>query len=119
MDNIIKITYKNNDGSERLDKFLSNELKISRNKVQTFIPDSRVTINENIIIKLNTILVMNDLIEINMTEDNFNNKYISETVLPCEDKVEIIYEDEYFIIINKKSGVLTHPTGQWIGYYWS
>lgn len=30
--------------------------------------------------------------------------------MPCEDKVEIIYEDEYFIIINKKSGVLTHPT---------
>ena len=86
----------------RIDTYLSNKLDISRSKIQKLIKDEKVLVN-NKIISNNYKVKLDDEIEIDDSLD-FNI-----SVEPKNIKIDIIYEDEYLMIINKKSGMVTHP----------
>lgn len=96
--------------SGRIDKVLSTILNISRNKVQELLISNNILVNNTIINKSNFLLAPNDLIEIKNNEIKDINKYLTDEVKPFKTKLDILYEDEYFLIINKPSGMLTHPT---------
>ncbi|AGS33332.1 Ribosomal large subunit pseudouridine synthase D [Candidatus Karelsulcia muelleri] len=55
----------------------------------------------NILIKKNYIVKINDVIEIFLPE--------KKNIIPENLKINIFYEDEYVIIINKQSGLVVHP----------
>ncbi len=55
----------------------------------------------NILIKKNYIVKINDVIEIFLPE--------KKNIIPENFKINIFYEDEYVIIINKQSGLVVHP----------
>ncbi len=55
----------------------------------------------NILIKKNYIVKINDVIEIFLPE--------KKKIIPENFKINIFYEDEYVIIINKQSGLVVHP----------
>ena len=86
----------------RIDTYLSNELNISRSKIQKLIKEEKVLVN-NKIISSNYKVKLDDEIEI---DDNLD---FDISVEPKNIKLDIIYEDEYLMIINKKSGMVTHP----------
>ena len=86
----------------RIDTYLSNKLDISRSKIQKLIKEEKVLVN-NKVISNNYKVKLDDEIEI---DDNLD---FNISVEPKNIKIDIIYEDEYLMIINKKSGMVTHP----------
>lgn len=92
------------DSLERLDIVLSKKFNISRSKIITFIKDGKVTVNA-IHEKPSYKLKKDD--EVILELPNTNNDYKLE---PEDIPLDIIYEDENLIIINKPRGMLTHPS---------
>ena len=86
----------------RIDKYLINETSFSRSKIQKMIENGLILVNNNII-KNSYILKLGDEIEIN--ED-----YQEEIdIVPEDIKLDIIYEDDYLLVVNKPSGMVVHP----------
>lgn len=54
------------------------------------------------------VVAAGDLIEIRMEEEN------SEDILPQDIPVNVIYEDDHLLVVNKPAGLIVHPTtGHW------
>lgn len=87
---------------ERLDKYISVKCDLSRAKVQNLIKEKKVTVNEKLE-KESYKVCLNDKIDI---DDDLD---FSVDVEPENIPIDIVYEDEYLMIINKKSGMVVHP----------
>ena len=88
----------------RIDAYLANYMQdFSRSKIQTEIKKGNVLVNK-ISIKPSYILKEGDEIEI-VQEMSATIKIEPENI-----PLEIIWEDENLAVINKPSGMLTHPT---------
>lgn len=90
------------DEKIRIDKYLSSKLDLSRSKIQKLIDEEKVLVN-NKVISSNYKVKENDSIEVNDDLDYEIN------IVPEDIDLDIVYEDEYLLIINKKSGMVTHP----------
>ncbi len=90
--------------SERIDKYLRNYLPLSRERIQKLIKCGSIVVNEKKV-EPSYKLKIGDTIEIIQKEvETFS-------LIPPENlPLDIIYEDEDIIVINKPSGILTHPT---------
>lgn len=86
----------------RIDSYLSKKLDISRSKVQKLIEQKKVLVNGKET-QPNYKVKENDKIDV---EDNldFEIKVEKENI-----PIDIVYEDKYLLIINKESGMVTHP----------
>ncbi len=88
----------------RLDSYLSSYLpNISRSKLQTVIKNERIKVNLKPV-KPSYIVKPNDIIEIDLSFDD--DKAIPPENIPLDVK----YEDDNLLVVNKPSGMLTHPT---------
>ena len=93
-----------NDENKRLDSYLSDMFtEVSRSKIQRYIKEGKILVN-NIEKKSSYLLKDGDKIEFEKLE----NEKIE--ILPQNIPLEIVYEDENMAVINKPSGMLTHPT---------
>ncbi len=87
----------------RIDKFLIDKLDLSRSKVQEMIKQSLVLVNGKTI-KNSYVLKLNDKIRI-------VGKLKEETdALPEKMDLDIVYEDDDLMVINKPSGLVVHPS---------
>jgi len=94
-----KSTYK------RLDVFLNDSIKeLSRSEISKIILNDKVTLNNKLVQKKNIPVEVNDIIEIIILK----KKEFSDGYSPKTELIKL-YEDDYFIIINKPSGILVHP----------
>ena len=95
-----------NDENTRLDNYLSGMFSdISRSKIQNFIKDGKILVN-NTVKKPAYTLKDGDKIEFEKLE----NEEIK--IEPQNIPLDIVYEDENMLVVNKPSGMLTHPTSQ-------
>lgn len=93
-----------NDENKRLDSFLSEITPdLSRSKIQNYIKSGAVKINGQDK-KPSYILKEGDKIEFEVPEDE------DLTIKPQNIALDIVYEDENMLVVNKPSGMLTHPT---------
>ena len=94
-----------NTDNIRLDLYLSELYEgISRSKIQTAIKNGKILVN-NEVKKPSYILKEGDKIEFeNLIEENIIK--IKPENLP----ISVIWEDENMLVVNKPSGMLTHPT---------
>lgn len=86
----------------RIDQYLSQELDISRSKVQKLIKQEKVLVNDKIV-SANYIVKTGDNIEV---DDDLD---FSIDVLPEDIPIDVLYEDDYLLIVNKESGMVVHP----------
>lgn len=92
----------------RIDKFLSNELsELSRAYLQKLIKDFQVKVN-NQIVKSNYKLNLKDEIVVEIPES------IEPEISPEEIPLDILYEDNDLLVINKPKGMVVHPSA---GHY--
>lgn len=90
--------------SIRLDSYIHEKLsKVSRNKIQNAIELGLIKIN-GLLLKSNYKVKPGDLIEISFPENPGMGK-----VLPEKIPLDIIYEDDDLMLINKASGMVVHP----------
>lgn len=100
----MKVIVDENDIGLRLDSFVSGLLKdFSRSKIQNFIKCGDITVNSEIK-KPSYQLREGDSIEIRLPEKD------DVKIIPQNIPLNIIYEDENMLVVNKPSGMLTHPT---------
>ena len=86
----------------RIDKYLINNTDMSRNKIQKLINDGKIRVNGGLV-KASYLVNINDKIQIDEdTSEEIN-------VEPEEMKLDIVYEDNYLLVVNKPSGMVVHP----------
>ncbi|MGL4948017.1 MAG: RluA family pseudouridine synthase [Mycoplasma sp.] len=89
---------------ERIDKFLVDELKLSRSKITTMISNKNIMINDEIVRKPGVELSAGDIISYNHVDVVVNDSK------PFDAPLAVHYEDEDLLVVYKESGILTHPT---------
>ncbi len=90
--------------NKRLDVALASILcDFSRSKIQNLIKSSLVRVNGETA-KSSQKIKLDDLIEI---EEQSN---VSVSIQPEDIPFEVVYEDDNMAVVNKPSGILTHPT---------
>ncbi len=87
----------------RIDKILAQTLNVSRNQVEKLVKDGLVTVNDKTVTKTSFKVGEGD-------EVSYLFKEAEKRVAPPIDfDVEILYEDDYLLVINKPSGLVVHP----------
>ncbi|MBQ6841041.1 MAG: RluA family pseudouridine synthase [Bacilli bacterium] len=104
----MKIVVNENDGI-RLDKYLASTTEYSRELISKMITGGFVLVNEDV--KKNSYKVkLNDEIDI---DESYK---IDTDIVPTPMDLNIVYEDEHIMIINKPSGLVVHPgSGNYTG----
>lgn len=102
----MKLTYKitENDNYLNIKELLKAYFNISDRLLLKLKRNKKILVN-GISSNINSILSVNDLVEvlIDFEDDNSN-------IVPTKMKLDIIYEDDAYIIINKPAGVPVHPS---------
>jgi len=93
-----------NESRLRLDHYLADKLpKFSRSKIQSFIKKGQVTVN-GLIVKSSLILQGKETIECYFIEE------YQEGIIKGEKMdIDILYEDDALVVINKPAGLVVHP----------
>jgi len=98
---MMEIKVIDNDGI-RLDKFLMDKLDVSRSKVQKLIDNDNILVNGKVC-KASYVVKLDDMIEIKSMDNE-------EMVVEAENiPLDIVYEDDYLLVVNKPSGMVVHP----------
>lgn len=86
----------------RIDKYVMDNTDISRSKVKRMIDSGNILVN-NKKVKASYNLKLDDNIYI-------NDDYTEEVEIKPENiPLDIVYEDDYLLVVNKKSGMVVHP----------
>ncbi|WP_281816263.1 RluA family pseudouridine synthase [Brachyspira pilosicoli] len=97
-----KFSIEEKDLNKRLDIFVSEKLNISRSQVKNYL--SSILVNGNIK-KLSYSLKLNDIVEINIKTDDNEEE---EDILAENIDLDILYEDEYLLVVNKPCNMSVH-----------
>lgn len=96
----MKITVTEN--KERLDKYLANNTEYSRSTITKMLEKDYITVNDKLE-KASYKVKENDIIDI-------KEGFIEESdIIAKEMPIDIVYEDEDIIVVNKPSGLVVHP----------
>jgi 23S rRNA pseudouridine1911/1915/1917 synthase len=88
---------------QRLDKHLCTELPdMTRARIQALLKSGDILVN-GAIVKPKSILLSGDIITINIPEPT------PENAQPEDIPLEVLYEDDDLIVLNKSSGMVVHP----------
>lgn len=99
---VLKIIVKNTNCT-RIDKYIAQHSNFSRTEIQHFIDQNLVLVNNNIVRKSN--------FQVHEEQEILVKPKEAQSILIKPEKIflDIVYEDEDIIIINKKSGMVVHP----------
>ncbi|MCA1991322.1 MAG: RluA family pseudouridine synthase [Coleofasciculus sp. S288] len=89
---------------ERIDRYLSQHLpNLSRSRIQQLIEQGNVQVNGNVCTSKKATVQMGDRISLTIPDAQ------PLDLQPEEIPLEILYEDDHLIIINKSAGLVVHP----------
>ena len=101
---IINVNVPADSNGERIDKFLQSIFsKLSRTKLQNLIHEGCVKLNNRLIYETSKKIRKEDKIEVNFPEAK------ETSIKPYNMPLDILYDDEDIIVINKSPGTVVHP----------
>ena len=107
-----EIIINKNDADQRLDKFLSKRFKnMPKSLMYKYIRTRYIKVN-NKKCEISTMLKEGDVLKLFIKDEFFDDDRENEEsyeFLKAPLKLDIIYEDENILIINKKPGLIVHP----------
>lgn len=99
----ITLQVRKGESPKRIDKFLKEQiLNATRNKIQAAIDENRVLVDGKPV-KASKKIKPGELIECTIM------KSPPVELVPQNIPLDIVYEDEYLLVVNKKAGMVTHP----------
>ena len=104
MEKKINLTVKKVDKKQRIDIFINNnEKNLSRNRIKNLILDGKLRINKKIHKDPSKKISAGDVLQLIIPEPK------KASLKPYKYKLDIVYEDEDLIILNKPAGIVMHP----------
>ena len=109
-----EITIKGNDAGQRLDRFISKALPLlPESLLQKYIRLKRIKVNGKGA-KRDTRLVKGDILQLYINDEFFDKPKEENSYLKVgTPKLNIVYEDENIMLLDKKPGILCHSSGVW------
>ena len=109
-----ELTIKANDAGQRLDRFIGKAVPLlPESLLQKYIRLKRIKVNGKGS-KRDTRLVAGDLIQLYINDEFFEKPREENSYLKVgTPRLDIVYEDENILLIDKKPGVLCHSAGVW------
>jgi len=103
-DRLVQLSFEQ-EGSERLDKFLVSQLpEYSRSRLQTFIKTGCVDVDGITVTKNGYIVDRDAEVEVRIPPPQ------PTTLIPEEIPLEIVFENDDLIVVNKPAGMVVHPS---------
>ena len=104
MEKKINLIVKDKDKNLRVDVFINKkENDISRTRIKNLILKNKLKLNHRIMVDPSKKIYANDILELTIPKPK------KASLKPYDYKLDIIYEDEDLIVINKPAGIVMHP----------
>lgn len=103
------LTISENSANQRLDKFLTKTMpNLPKSLMYKYIRTKRIKVNRKRA-EISTRLNVGDVIDLYVNDEFFEKPEPHYDFLHAPKSLDIIYEDENILILNKKVGLLSHP----------
>lgn len=94
--------------TERLDRFLSDQLQLSRTQAARLVAEARVIVNDQPA-RASRTLVRGEQVTVRFPEEE-----APRTLAPAPIPLEVLFEDDDLAVLNKPAGLVVHPApGHW------
>ena len=94
--------------TERLDRFLADQLELSRTQAARLVAEGGVSVNA-VVARSSRTLVRGEQVTV-----TFPDSEPPRQLVPTPMHLEIVFEDEHLAVINKPAGLVVHPApGHW------
>ncbi len=104
MKNIINLIVKNKDELDRVDVFISKKQQsISRTRIKNLILRKKLKFNNKTLIDPSKKITYGDILKLEIPEPE------KTSIKPYDYKLDIVYEDDDLLVLNKPSGIAVHP----------
>lgn len=102
---ILEYIVKENESKTTINNILKNHLFLSRTQIRRAKSNNTIFLNGECS-RVKSIVNTNDCVSVKIIEHRVSNEIISTNI-----PLDILYEDEYIIAINKPKNMLCHPVG--------
>lgn len=100
----LQFTAEEQDAQIRIDKYLTLHCEeMSRSYLQKLLKEQKVTVNQKSV-KANYRLNPQDIVELEIPEMK------EPDILPENIPLDLLYEDDYLLVVNKPKGMVVHPS---------
>ena len=104
MEKKINLIVKEDDINLRVDVFINkNQIEVSRTRIKKLILDKKLKLNNKLLEDPSRKISIGDIIELTIPEPK------KASIKPYKFKLDIKYEDEDLIVLNKPAGIVMHP----------
>ncbi|MBQ7046055.1 MAG: RluA family pseudouridine synthase [Clostridia bacterium] len=98
-----------NDAGQRLDKFITKAApKLPKSLMYRYIRTKHIKVNGKRA-EISTRLSEGDTVDAYINDELLENNKVEFEFLKASDKIDIVYEDENILLVDKKQGLLVHP----------
>lgn len=102
-------TVGSNDANKRLDKFLEKAApKLPKSLMYKYIRLKRIKVNRKRA-EISTRLKVGDIVEVYINDEFFESKAPKYDFLSASKSLNIVYEDQNIMLLDKPQGLLVHP----------
>ncbi len=100
----INLITNKTDSGKRIDQFISQNTELSRQRISNLITDGQILLNDEVVnMKKNKLRGDSERVKITLPEP------IIQTLKPENIPLNIIYEDDHLLVIDKQSDLVVHP----------
>lgn len=100
---ILEKKVTNIEEGTKIREYLKTELGLSTRLIRSASINKKIFVNDQVV-KMNRVLTLGETIKIDLEKDE------SQDIAPEKMDVDIVYEDEDILVVNKKPFMVVHPT---------
>ncbi len=103
-----RLVYGKAGEKERIDRYLSEELNVSRERIKKLLKGGRILVSGRTVLPSHLLHPDDEI-----TIDESGSLVCDDTLIrPENGRMDVLYEDSDIVVVNKPSGILTHPTNR-------
>ena len=100
---ILEYIVKEDDVNKTYKSILQNKLRLSTRLLNRLKNRGKLKVNEELMY-VNKCSILGDIIHVDVNSEESN-----DSVIPQKGDLDILYEDDYYIAVNKKPNIVIHP----------